>query len=155
VRVIDVRPAVVLAGEAGQFDQRRAIAVHREHAVRHEERPPKRRPFAPQERLERVDVAVWIHVNRRARQSTSIDHRGVIERVREYGVSTAHECRERSDIGGVPAGKQQRRGRSKKGGKGALERRVFRMVPNDQSRRGGPDSVALDRVAGGASDAGV
>ena len=143
--VVDVRPCIVPPRQRDEIGERGNVAVHGEHAIRHDQRAPVLRSVHGEQPLEGRRVGVRIDVNRRAARPRAVDQRRVIERVGEDRVPPACERRDDAYVRRVAGRERERALDVEEGGELALERRVLRVRPDDEPRRGRPCSVGANR----------
>ena len=93
VRVVDHHPHVVAPRQLDDLLERRDVAVHREHAVGHDQRAAAVGVAQPPREV--LDVAVAVDERLRAREPAAVDDRGVVELVGEHDLALARERRDR------------------------------------------------------------
>ena len=143
VRVVDGEEGAVPAAGRGERRQRREVAVHAEDAVGQDDRAPG---FLRGElRLEGLDVAVRIMMQRRARQPAAVDQRGVVQAIAVDRRLARGERRDQAEVRHVAGREQDRPLAPGPGGEFLLERLVLRLVAGDQVRGAGADAVHARR----------
>ena len=153
VRVVDHHAHVVAPRERDDLLQRRDVAVHREHAVGHDQRRAAVR--VAQAPGEVVDVGVAVDERLGARQPAAVDDRGVVELVGEDDLAAAGERRHHAEVGQVARAEQQRALRALELRQPLLQAPVQRHVARHQARRARAHAPAHRRVGGGLAHARV
>ena len=146
VRLVDHHPRVVAAGEVDDALERRDVAVHREHAVGHDQASPPARLAQPP--LEVVGVEVVVDERLRSRQPAPVDDAGVVEGVGEDDVALLRERADHAHVGEVARAEQQAALAALELGQPLLQPAVQRHVPRYEPRGARADPVAHRRVRG-------
>jgi hypothetical protein len=157
VRLVDEQMRVVALADVEQRLDRRAIAVHAEHALGDDE-AARRTLRVRQRALDGGDVAMRGDDDVRARgasHATTIDDRRVIGCVRDEQDAGLGEGLEQAEVR-LEAGREQQRGF----GAEPLRARAFgramqRVIPAEQTRRRGPRAVRARRVRDRRGDRGI
>ncbi len=132
VRIVDHEPCAVAFAAGGEPGQRRHVAVHAEHAIRHHQRGAG--PAVAQLRVERGDVAMRVAMETRAAQPAGVEQRGVVQHVLEDRVGRRQQRAGDTEVRHV-AGREQERARpAREVGQRLLEFVVLGVVPGDEVR---------------------
>ena len=151
VRVVDDDGRAVAVGELADAGQRRDRAVHREHAVGHDEARARALGLA-QPGFELAEVAVVVAQALRLRQADAVDDARVVERVRDDRVLLAGQRLEQAAVG-VEAGRVEDGVLgAEEGREPALELAVHGLGPADEAHRGHAVAVAVERGVGRGDD---
>ena len=146
VRVVDHHAHVVAPRELDDLLERRDVAVHREHAVGHDQRPAVVRVAQAPGQV--VDVAVAVDERLGAREPAAVDDRRVVELVGEDDLAAARQRGHDAEVGEVAGAEQQRALRALERGEPLLEPPVQRHVARDQPRGARAGAPAHRRVGG-------
>ncbi len=120
VRLVHHHARVMAPRQLHYLRQRRDVAVHREHAVRHDQRGAAGR--LAQAVLEVLDVAVVVDERARLGEPAAVDDARVVEGVRQHHVTLARQRGDDARVGQVARAEQH-------AGLARLEVRQLRLEP--------------------------
>ena len=151
VRVVDHDERAVLLGQVADAGQRRDHAVHREHAVGHDELAP-RAGGLDQARLELVEVAVGVAEALRLAEPDAVDDARVVEGVGDHRVLGPEQGLEQPAVGVEARAVEDRVLRAEKLGQPRLELLVQRLGAADEAHGRHAVAPAVERRVRGLHD---
>jgi hypothetical protein len=155
VRVVEVDPGVVATRERHQQVERIRIAAHRVDPLDHDQATAILATLPLERAFERGDVPMREQMQIGARQPAAVNQGGVIQQVRIDGVASSHERRDRTHVGHVAAGEQQRGLGVGEPRDGPLELIVQLVVARDQPGGRGPRARGSECLSRRVGDPGV
>lgn len=155
MRFVDEKTRFVRVAEPAKCRKGRGVAIHREEAVGDDPGATSLRAMSAQQVLEVVGVGVIVDVHRGAAEAEAIDQARMVEAIAEGDVAPSKESRERTDVGGVAAGEEERRGEGDPCGEGAFGLEMDAATARDEPGCAGTDSMFGQRGTAALDEARV
>ena len=146
VGLVEQQARAVTVAQDPQRREVRGVGVHAEVRLGDDPRPP----FAAvtERSLDCPEVQVGNHGRSGPRQPDPVDERGVVEGVGDDQVVGPEQGGQETDVGGVPAGEEQRSLTAAPGRQRHLERHVLGALSGHEPRRTRPRSPRKDGLGG-------